>query len=81
MTRCRYSCPIWSDDEGGVNGDLLPGIGPTPGDLEAAQMRKIHRVIKEARIKKGHRVLEIGSGWGGFAIEVGVPCSGQVLFY
>lgn len=79
QTCLRYSCPIWSDTEGGVNGDLHPGIGPTTGDLEAAQMRKIHKVIKEARIRKGHRVLEIGSGWGGFAIEVGHSSQGQAL--
>ncbi len=40
------------------------------GDLEAAQLRKIHMVIDQARIKKGDSVLEFGTGWGGFAIEV-----------
>ena len=42
----------------------------SPGDLEIAQLRKIHMMIDQARIKKGDRVLEFGSGWGGFAIEV-----------
>jgi len=27
-------------------------------------------IIKKADIQKGHRVLEIGSGWGSFAMEV-----------
>ena len=63
-----YSCALWDDAEGGVRGDLT--IGPTPGDLEAAQRRKIHHVLRKARVKPGHRILEFGSGWGGLAIEV-----------
>ncbi|KAK2462275.1 hypothetical protein APHAL10511_005581 [Amanita phalloides] len=62
-----YSCALWSEAEGGVRGDLE--FGPTPGDLEAAQMRKIHHVLQKARVKPGHRILEFGSGWGGLAIE------------
>ncbi|KAG7446008.1 putative cyclopropane fatty acid synthase [Guyanagaster necrorhizus] len=62
-----YSCALWDESEGGVRGDLE--IGPTPGDLEAAQRRKIHHVLRQARLKPGHRVLEFGSGWGGLAIE------------
>lgn len=63
-----YSCALWSEAEGGVRGDLE--FGPTPGDLEAAQLRKLHHVLRKARVKPGHRVLEFGSGWGGLAIEV-----------
>lgn len=62
-----YSCALWADSEGGVRGDLESG--PTPGDLEAAQLRKIHHVLRQARVKPGHRILEFGSGWGGLAIE------------
>ncbi|KIJ91468.1 hypothetical protein K443DRAFT_482913 [Laccaria amethystina LaAM-08-1] len=62
-----YSCALWSEAEGGVRGDLE--MGPTPGDLEAAQRRKIHHVLRAARVKPGHRILEFGSGWGGLAIE------------
>ncbi|PSR77063.1 hypothetical protein PHLCEN_2v8096 [Hermanssonia centrifuga] len=62
-----YSCALWSEAEGGVNGDLLSG--PTDGDLEAAQHRKIHHVLKKARLRLGDRLLEFGSGWGGLAIE------------
>jgi len=69
-----YSCALWSDEEGGLRGDLLPTARPL--DLEAAQMRKIHHVLKMARVKPGMRVLEFGSGWGGMAIEVGsTSCS------
>ncbi|KAF5331734.1 hypothetical protein D9611_007586 [Ephemerocybe angulata] len=62
-----YSCGLWSQEEGGVRGDLE--MGPTPGDLEAAQHRKLHHVLKAARVKPGDRILEFGSGWGGLAIE------------
>ena len=62
-----YSCALWSDAEGGFRGDLVSG--PTPGDLEAAQRRKIHHVLRRARVQPGHRILEFGSGWGGLAIE------------
>ncbi|KIK55369.1 hypothetical protein GYMLUDRAFT_76587 [Collybiopsis luxurians FD-317 M1] len=62
-----YSCALWDESEGGVRGDLE--MGPTPGDLEAAQRRKIHHVLRQARVKPGHRILEFGSGWGGLAIE------------
>jgi cyclopropane fatty-acyl-phospholipid synthase-like methyltransferase len=66
----RYSCPWWGEAEGGISGDLDPALGVKAGDLEAAQMRKLHNVIEKARIREGHRVLEFGSGWGGFCIEV-----------
>jgi len=62
-----YSCALWDEAEGGVRGDLVSG--PFPGDLEAAQRRKIHHVLRKARVKPGHRILEFGSGWGGLAIE------------
>ena len=70
-----YSCALWSEAEGGVRGDLE--VGPTPGDLEAAQRRKIHHVLRAARVKPGHRILEFGSGWGGLAIEV---CARLAIF-
>ncbi len=41
-----------------------------PGQsLEDAQRAKMRRLIEAARIGPRHHVLEIGSGWGGFAIE------------
>ncbi|KAI0300714.1 Mycolic acid cyclopropane synthetase-domain-containing protein [Multifurca ochricompacta] len=73
-----YSCALWNDQEcdgicggdGGVQDNhLLP---PHVGFHEQyAQLRKIHHVLRKARVKPGHRILEIGSGWGGLAIEVG----------
>jgi cyclopropane-fatty-acyl-phospholipid synthase len=37
--------------------------------LQDAQVNKIRRLIQAARIGPEHHVLEIGSGWGGFALE------------
>lgn len=37
--------------------------------LADAQHNKIHRLIELADIRQEHHVLEIGCGWGGFAIE------------
>jgi cyclopropane-fatty-acyl-phospholipid synthase len=55
-----YSCPIWlSIDNENKNDDTL----------EKAQLRKIHEAIRQARIKQDDHVLEIGTGWGSFAIE------------
>lgn len=63
-----YSCALWGREENGVDGDLT--VGPTPDDLEAAQLRKIRHILTKARVRRGHRILEFGSGWGGLAIEV-----------
>lgn len=70
-----YSCAIWGPEEGGVEGDL--GLTPRAipakegvDELEVAQMRKLRTVIARAKIGKGDKVLEIGSGWGSFAMEV-----------
>jgi cyclopropane-fatty-acyl-phospholipid synthase len=36
--------------------------------LEQAQYNKIHKIIREANITADDHVLEIGSGWGAFAM-------------
>lgn len=63
-----YSCALWSDEEGGINGDF--DMDMKSDGLEKAQLRKLHYVCKQARLRPGHRVLEFGTGWGGFAILV-----------
>ena len=50
-----YSCAYWKDDT---------------KTLEAAQQNKIDHIIKKLDIKKGQKVLEVGCGWGGMAIEI-----------
>ncbi|GMY27062.1 sphingolipid C9-methyltransferase-like isoform X1 [Fagus crenata] len=39
-------------------------------DLKVAQLRKMSILIEKAKIDKKHEVLDIGCGWGSFAIEV-----------
>lgn len=55
-----YSCPLW-----------LPSHDPdyTNDSLERAQRRKLSYHIKAARIQASDHVLEIGTGWGSFAIQ------------
>ncbi|KAI1790184.1 cyclopropane-fatty-acyl-phospholipid synthase [Ganoderma leucocontextum] len=38
--------------------------------LEAAQFRKLRHIIRKADIRPGHRVLEIGSGWGSMSLLI-----------
>ncbi|NLC71980.1 MAG: DUF1365 family protein [Desulfuromonadaceae bacterium] len=47
------------------------GIFLDPGDsLEESQRHKFRIIIDKAGIGPGDQVLEIGCGWGGFAVEV-----------
>jgi cyclopropane-fatty-acyl-phospholipid synthase len=55
-----YSCPIWRPTS---------SLDSKPETLEAAQMTKLRRFIIGAKIKPSDHVLEIGTGWGSFAIE------------
>jgi len=48
-----YSCALFAEE-----GD----------SLEIAQQQKIDVLLEKARIQRGHRILEIGSGWGALAI-------------
>lgn len=52
-----YSCPIWKCH------------GEEEESLEDAQITKLRRFIDGARIQSTDHVLEIGTGWGSFAIE------------
>jgi cyclopropane-fatty-acyl-phospholipid synthase len=47
----------------------LLGGGARPEDLEPAQHAKIDRLLDQAGVREGSRVLEIGSGWGELAIR------------
>ena len=53
-----YSCPIWNE------------TSPDDGEsLKNAQLRKLHHIISAANIQPTDHILEIGTGWGSFAIE------------
>ncbi|MBT8063726.1 MAG: class I SAM-dependent methyltransferase [Xanthomonadales bacterium] len=49
----QYTCAYYAD----------PGM-----TLEQAQMAKMHHVCRKIRLQPGERVVEAGSGWGGFAV-------------
>ena len=50
-----YSCADWKDDT---------------KTLEDAQQNKIEHIVKKLDIKEGSKVLEVGCGWGGMALEI-----------
>jgi cyclopropane-fatty-acyl-phospholipid synthase len=52
--RMMYSCGIYERDS---------------STLADAQAVKIERILEKLRLRPEHRLLEIGSGWGGFAVE------------
>ena len=54
-----YSCPIWLPKSDRFSSQET---------LEQAQYRKLCRFVNNARIKSSDHVLEIGTGWGSFAI-------------
>lgn len=56
-----YSCAVWERPEDIAQTDNLE-------PLEGAQLRKLHRFIDGCKIKADDHVLEIGTGWGSFAI-------------
>lgn len=55
-----YSCPVWKPRRS----DSEP-----EETLYEAQMTKLQRFIDGAKIKQSDHVLEIGTGWGSFAIN------------
>lgn len=54
-----YSCPIWKP---------ASSANTDEETLEAAQMTKLNRFIDGAHLKPTDHVLEIGTGWGSFAM-------------
>ncbi|CAD6938483.1 unnamed protein product [Tilletia caries] len=64
-----------NDPEAAAKLDSLPSsVAKTENeyatdDLEDSQIRKLRMHITRANIQPGHRVLEIGTGWGSFAME------------
>jgi len=64
-----YSAAMF-DSEVVTEPDHVRLLPPRAGDdLEAAQVRKIERVLDAAGVGIGTRVLEIGTGWGELAVR------------
>ncbi|KNZ52216.1 hypothetical protein VP01_3647g5 [Puccinia sorghi] len=78
-----YSCAYFPPSLGGPDGDLIKSLPSDQQEkedpikkrkkqqdvLELAQYAKIDLIIEKAKIRRGDRVLEIGTGWGSFAIR------------
>jgi cyclopropane-fatty-acyl-phospholipid synthase len=88
----QYSCGYWPGDWVGVDEATtkLHLDGNDVGDLDAAQYAKLNYLIAKLQIQDGMRILDIGCGWGGLALEiarrfdchvVGVTLSDQQLMY
>jgi cyclopropane-fatty-acyl-phospholipid synthase len=59
---------LWLDETMTYSSAVFDGAG---NSLEAAQRQKYERVIEALELNPNDSVLEIGSGWGGFAEEAG----------
>jgi cyclopropane-fatty-acyl-phospholipid synthase len=55
-----YSCAVWNHPAGGNGG---------PDSLESAQEAKIDLVCRKLGLRAGMRVLDVGCGWGSFALH------------
>lgn len=65
-----YSSALFAETTQRSGGGAAPDPGaPTREDLEPAQARKIERLLDQAGVGEGSRVLEIGSGWGELAVR------------
>ncbi|ROO84334.1 cyclopropane-fatty-acyl-phospholipid synthase [Actinocorallia herbida] len=62
---------LFLDETMSYSSALFPDVDgrPAPGDLSAAQHRKIDRLLDRAGVGPGTRLLEIGTGWGELAIR------------
>ena len=60
-----YSCGIWNEGEA--------------SSLQESQENKLDALIEKAEIGKNHKVLEVGCGWGSFAIRAASTTGCQVV--
>jgi cyclopropane-fatty-acyl-phospholipid synthase len=62
-----YSSALF--DDGGAELPSCPAARPRRPTLEEAQIDKYDRLCRQLKLQPGESVLEIGSGWGGFALH------------
>jgi len=62
-----YSCAIFDSQGRGKSVDVG---GEARDELHEGQVRKLKHAIDKAKILPGHRVLDIGCGWGSLAIMI-----------
>ena len=63
-TNRQYSCAYFADGD---------------EDLETAQEKKMRHIAAKLLLKPGHRVLDIGSGWGGLALYLAREMQAEVI--
>ena len=61
----QYTCAYWKD----------------ASNLNEAQIAKLDLVCKKLKLKPGERILELGSGWGGFAYHAAKNYGVEVVSY
>jgi cyclopropane-fatty-acyl-phospholipid synthase len=57
----------WLDEGMSYSGAYFEGASD---DLETAQRRKLRHICAKLRLERGHRVLDIGCGWGTLALHM-----------
>lgn len=67
-----YSCAVWPADGASAMG--APDAG-----LDAAQEAKLDLVCRKLGLQPGMRVLDVGCGWGSFAIHAAANYGAQVV--
>lgn len=58
---------LWLDPSMNYSAAWFEGRDPQGADLQEAQLAKVRRALREARVEPGARLLEVGCGWGGLA--------------
>ncbi|MGN7148638.1 class I SAM-dependent methyltransferase [Arthrobacter sp. SAFR-179] len=67
-----YSCAVWPDDG--------PGAAEPPADgLDGAQEAKLDLICRKLGLKPGMRVLDVGCGWGSFALHAAAKYGASVV--
>ncbi|WP_457950376.1 class I SAM-dependent methyltransferase [Pseudarthrobacter sp. alpha12b] len=81
-----YSCAVWPDGDWPAPGDPVAGPGqdstsdPTPDNaLDAAQEAKLDLVCRKLGLQPGMRVLDVGCGWGSFALHAAARYGASVV--